>query len=99
MKAPHGVPVKAKTSGRGDKFAITVAQRQWSKRVLGSNDASLIIGVRRLRDKDSPTFSNVFENSTTFQQQFVSIVQKLKQTPQGIPSGPGADSQHDQWSS
>ena len=76
MKAPHGVPVKASTYGRSNKFAITVAQRQWSKRVRGSNDASLVIGVR-LRDKDSPTLSKVFGNSTTFQQKLESSVKKL----------------------
>ena len=77
MNAPHGVPVKASTCGRSKKFAITVAQHQLSKRVRGSNDSSIVIGVQRLWDEDSPTFSKLLGNSTTFQQKPLSMVKKL----------------------
>ena len=33
MYASHGVPMEASTDGRSKKFAISIAQRQWSKRV------------------------------------------------------------------
>ena len=33
MYASQGVLMEASTDGRSKKFAITIAQRQWSKRV------------------------------------------------------------------
>ena len=33
MYASHGVPTEASTVGRSERFAITIAQRQWTKRV------------------------------------------------------------------
>ena len=68
MYASHGVPVKASTNGRSKNFAITTAQRQWSKRVWRSNNSFVVINVRGLGDKDRPTSSNMFRNGTSFQQ-------------------------------
>ena len=33
MYASHSVPMEASTDGRSEKFAITMAQRRWTKRV------------------------------------------------------------------
>ena len=77
MYASHGVPMEASTDSRSKKFAITIAKRQWTKRVWRSNNSSIVIDVRGVGDKDRPTFSKMFRNGTSFQQILLSVEKEL----------------------
>ena len=81
MYASHGVPVEASTDSRSKKFAITIAKRQWTKRVGRSNTFSIVIDVRGLGNKDRPAFSKMFRNGTSFQQILVSVEKELGAQP------------------
>ena len=92
MYASHGVPMEPSTDGRGKKFAITIAERQWTKRVRRSNNSSIVIDVRGLRDKDRPTFSEMFRNGTSFQQILKSVEKELGAETPRTPVGAIRDS-------
>ena len=77
MYASHGVPTESSTDGRSEKFAITNAERQWTKRVWRSNDSPIVIDVRSLRGKDGPTFSKTIRDSVPFQEIFISVEKEL----------------------
>ena len=77
MYASHGVPIEASADSRSEKFAITIAQRQRTKCVWRSKNSYIVIDVRGLEDKDSPTFSKMFRNGTSFQQILVSVENEL----------------------
>ena len=53
MYASHSVSMEALADSRSEKFAIAIAQCQWTKGVWRSNNLSIIIDVRGLGDKDS----------------------------------------------
>ena len=78
MYATHGVPLEASTDSRGEKFAIAIAQCQWTQCVWRSNNSSIVIDVRGLGNKNRPTLSEMFWNGSPFQQRLVSIKKELR---------------------
>ena len=57
MYASHGVPMEASTDSRSEKFAIAIAQCQWTKCVWRSINSSIVINVRGLGDWSFPCTS------------------------------------------
>ena len=72
---------------RSKKFAIKIAQCQRAKSVWRSNNPSIVIDVRGLGDKDSCAFSKTIRNSTSFQENSVSIKEELLTQTTGTPLG------------
>ena len=87
MYASHRVPMEAPTDSRSEKFAIEIAQCQWTKCVWRSNNPSIVIDVRFLGDKDSSTLSDMFWNGTSFQQRPLRIKEELRTQTPGTPVG------------
>ena len=102
MYASHGVPMKASTDGRSEKFAIAIAQRQWTKSVWRSiNPSKDVIDVGGLGvKKKSYSQRNVLERyllptETCKHSKGIASPVQTPGTPvgtYGIPSGPRAES-------
>ena len=45
MCASHSLPMEASTDSRREKYAIAIAERQWTKCVRRSNNPSIVIDV------------------------------------------------------
>ena len=57
MYASHDVSMKASTDDRSKKFAVEIAQCQWTKYIWRSNNPSIVIDGCVLGDKNSSTLS------------------------------------------
>ena len=76
---------RQKAEVRSSQSRLHSVQR--TKRVWRSKNSYIVIDVRGLGDKDSPTFSKMFRNGTSFQQIHVSVGEELgAQSPRTLIS-------------